>query len=322
LVKKKKIELLQVLRGWAAIVVLYSHYFSSQSINKYTSNGQMGVAFFFLISGFVLVYSTKERGIYHYWSKRALRLLPLYYLTTVMVLILGWISPNLLHSSEISLSAVIKSLVFIPYWTEAGVYPIYPICWTLTVEVFVYLIYYIAYRFFQKQAGVVTAIVLIVLVILGQTCFPNTLFAETYGRIYMLNFSIGMLCANFLPKLNLLNFPIKVPTFLTLGGCLLFLWSSLSFKETLGWTLFLGLIFVALLMIGQSFQFPTFFVQFGNATYSFYLIHYFVVKGWLRVVVPRIRTTLLLEIFGFFLCIAITTLLSQMSYRLLENPRR
>jgi peptidoglycan/LPS O-acetylase OafA/YrhL len=275
----------------------------------------MGVAFFFLISGFVLVYSTKERGVKHYWVKKAIRLLPLYYLTTALVLVLGLISPKLLYSSEINFSAIIKSLLFVPYWTKVGVYPIYPICWTLTVEVFVYLIYYLIYRLFSKRAGLITAIVLIVLVILGQICFPNTLFSEVYGRIYMLNFSIGMLSANFLPKLD---FSIKIPTFINLSGCILFVGSSLYFKETLVWTLLIDTIFVALLILGQSCQFPTFAVQFGNATYSFYLIHYFVVKGWLRVVVPRIGNTLLLEILGFFLCFMITTVLSQISYRWIE----
>jgi peptidoglycan/LPS O-acetylase OafA/YrhL len=232
-----------------------------------------------------------------------------------MVLILGLLSPNLLHSSEISWTALIKSLVFIPYWTEAGVYPIYPICWTLTVEVFVYFVYYIAYRLFYKQAGLATSIVLIAFIILGQLYFPNTLFAEVYGRIYLLNFSIGMLCANFLPKLD---FSIKIPAWITLGSAVFFLWCALYFKETWKWTLGIDIVFVILLTIGQSFQFPKFAVQFGNATYSFYLIHYFVVKGWLRIVVPRIGNTLLLEIAGFFLCIVITTILSQISYRFIE----
>ena len=301
----KKIEILQILRGYAAITVLCSHYFMT---GKAHTNGQMGVAVFFLISGFVLVYSTKNRSLEGYWKKRAIRLLPLYYVTTLLVFALGFIAPNLIHSSEISLRAFVKSLLFIPYETKIGVYPIYPICWTLTVEVFVYLVYYLICILNKKRAGILTAVFLILCVILGQSVLKGSLFSEVYGRIYMINFSIGMLLAVMFPTLKKHSF--KVPATVTMIGCVIFVFISLYFEESFPWTVGIGIVFGILVILGQGFTFPKIFVKFGNATYSFYLIHYFVVKGWLRIIMPRIGSSMVIEIVGLIVCIGITALLS------------
>ncbi len=312
----KKIEILQILRGYAAITVLCSHYFMT---GKAHSNGQMGVAVFFLISGFVLVYSTRNKSLEGYWKKRARKLLPLYYLTTILVFILGFISPSLIHSSETSIKALIKSMLFIPYATEVGVYPLYPICWTLTVEVFVYLVYYLACILNKKKAGMITAIVLLLFTFLGQNVVRVTLFSETYGRIYMINFSIGMILAVLLPKFNKYRIEVKVPEVVTILGCVLFVVLSLYFEENLVLTICVGIVFCILVILGQGCTFHSLFVQFGNATYSFYLIHYFVVKGWLRVIMPRIGSGIAIETVGLIVCIGITAVLSQISYRLIES---
>ena len=308
----KKIEILQILRGYAAITVLCSHYFMTGKVH---SNGQMGVAVFFLISGFVLVYSTKNRSLEGYWKKRAIRLLPLYYITTFLVFILGFIAPSLIHSSEISLQALIKSLLFIPYETEVGVYPIYPICWTLTIEVFVYLVYYLICILNKKKAGILTAFCLLFCTLLGQTVEKGSLFAQTYGRIYMINFSIGMLLAVVLPVIK--KYQFKVPAMITIIGCVIFVFLSLYFEESFLWTVGLGIVFCVIVVLGQGFTFSPIFVKFGKATYSFYLIHYFVVKGWLRVVMPRIGSSIAIESVGLIACIGVTAWLSY----LLEGRR-
>ena len=312
----KKIEILQILRGYAAITVLCSHYFITGKIH---SNGQMGVAVFFLISGFVLVYSTKNKSLEGYWKKRARRLLPLYYLTTILVFILGLIAPSLIHSSEISIKALIKSMLFIPYATEVGVYPLYPICWTLTVEVFVYLVYYLVCVLNKKRAGMITAILLFICTFLGQNVVKDTLFSETYGRIYMINFSIGMILAVLLPKFKKYRMEFKVPAVVIILGCVLFVYFSLYFKENFILTICVGVVFCILVILGQGCTFHSVFVQFGNATYSFYLIHYFVVKGWLRVMMPRIGSGIAIEVLGLIVCIGITAVLSQISYHLIES---
>ena len=88
--KKIKIEQLTGLRSFAAMLVFLSHSSwdgTSLHLAKIFESGYVGVSFFFLLSGFVLSYSYKERVLNHslsylkYSLLRLARLSPLHLLT-------------------------------------------------------------------------------------------------------------------------------------------------------------------------------------------------------------------------------------------------
>ena len=69
----KKYASLQVLRGIAAVMIVIGH--ATEALGKRCG---AGVEMFFIISGFVMMYST-EKGLDSFFLRRAVRLVPLYW---------------------------------------------------------------------------------------------------------------------------------------------------------------------------------------------------------------------------------------------------
>lgn len=79
---KEKIDSLQFVRAFAAIWVLVTHVFQKLDIKlfgDYYLSGQYGVDVFFILSGFIIYLTTKERTDWkHFLLKRVLRIFPAY----------------------------------------------------------------------------------------------------------------------------------------------------------------------------------------------------------------------------------------------------
>jgi peptidoglycan/LPS O-acetylase OafA/YrhL len=113
-----KLDVINGLRGWAILAVIYHHLFgrltepgfASQEIFgvafnplSFLSNGWLGVNLFFMLSGFVLAYPfiagrrhMKDwENIRDFYRRRGRRLLPLYYLCVVICMIFLWPMPAL-----------------------------------------------------------------------------------------------------------------------------------------------------------------------------------------------------------------------------------
>ncbi|MBI1781730.1 MAG: acyltransferase [Sphingobacteriales bacterium] len=91
---------LDSLRAIAVILVIISHWFTHEQIlNRYTSNGILGVTLFFVLSGFlitgILMRSKQQvesgasiRAAFKvFYIRRALRIFPVYYLLLILLLI-------------------------------------------------------------------------------------------------------------------------------------------------------------------------------------------------------------------------------------------
>jgi peptidoglycan/LPS O-acetylase OafA/YrhL len=114
----EKLSVINGLRGWAILVVLFGHLFGAYfdpaspisvlapgtgSPLRLLSFGGLGVPLFFIVSGFVLFlpYAMGRRrmatraAVRHYYTRRAARLLPLYYLVVIICLLFNQ-DPDLL----------------------------------------------------------------------------------------------------------------------------------------------------------------------------------------------------------------------------------
>lgn len=335
---RRTIEILQIMRTFSAMIVLLSHLFTLAENRFFVYfTGRLGVAFFFMISGFLLVYTDhgKTKG---YFRKRFIRLVPLYWLTTWLVFAIGLVMPSFLHTATADLPSLLKSMFFIPFRTADGIFPLYPIGWTLTAEVFLYVLYFIPTlllripmfhaRFSGKEIigkAIFTSAVLILLVILRQI-FPGTLFLDAYGAKYMLYFVIGLLLASAWEQIMMHTQKIMLPArpqkwvswIMVAGIGMLFLGSATIFRENYLSIIALGVLFVVLLLVFWNMQFPKLFVMLGNISYSFYLIHYFVVKGYVRLVCRSGESTAFTGIAAFLACYFLTAFLAYFSYRIVE----
>jgi exopolysaccharide production protein ExoZ len=142
---------LQYLRGLAALMVVFHHarqYFPSDSILGgvgWNEWGSRGVDIFFVISGFVMVYSTqgyaaglpRAAQAVDFLLKRAIRVVPLYWIATL------WTAKWLILRGEAGLDLA-KDFLFVPHFHDQGHGLIWPYLfqgWTINYEMFFYLLF-------------------------------------------------------------------------------------------------------------------------------------------------------------------------------------
>jgi exopolysaccharide production protein ExoZ len=108
--------------------------------------GWTGVAVFFVISGLIMVRSSYDSfgtlaQARRFWIRRILRIVPLYWLATIVFLIVA-----LMRTNAVDVVEVIKSLLFVPYFSPrlSDMKPIVPQGWTLNYEMMFYAIFTLA----------------------------------------------------------------------------------------------------------------------------------------------------------------------------------
>ncbi|EBS7894392.1 acyltransferase family protein, partial [Salmonella enterica] len=120
---------IQVLRGIAALIVvlghnrsLYGHIDSGSFIDYLTMQATFGVEIFFIISGFIITYSTRNASgdsfarFYSFLTKRIFRIYPIYFIVLSVYVSLFCYNFNEGHFTlyEFTLSNIIKSFLLIP----------------------------------------------------------------------------------------------------------------------------------------------------------------------------------------------------------------
>ena len=344
----KRIDVIQLVRGIGALLVCLFHF--KGLLNTSTShlgttlfgNGAIGVSLFFIISGFIMVYTTRKSDgsalyVKNFMIKRLIRIIPLYY-----IMVLFWVfayDTNLDYFSK-DFMTLVKTFCFVPIFdSPAGpAYGMPPlkVGWSLNYELFFYLI--IGISLFMKRFR------------------WGMLFATFAGLIIMIPlFSRGFVSFhpsnNYhfgFPYLSLMTNPVML--YLVMGVALGLLYDStfsirskwlqtgllvlsialffLLYFKVLPFTgNFFALLFVcSFLFFGLLFfnkergiKVPAVFVYLGNMSYSLYLIHPTVI-----IVLPRF-----LRLFGvvgeldrilrFFVLIAFTLVLSILSYEFIEK---
>src|SRR4028119_1297881 len=140
----KTLNLLQVYRGIAAVLVVLFHlnYISVQTFNQVIffnlfKGGWIGVDYFFVLSGFIMVYVHrsvigKKDQLKSFLVKRAVRIYPIYWIITLTLWCLFLVIPAFANNQDLSLGHVIVSLLLIPQKDQF----ILEVGWTLTYEIY------------------------------------------------------------------------------------------------------------------------------------------------------------------------------------------
>ena len=146
---------LQELRGMSACLIVISH-IPLVGITIGTSLGGYGVTMFFLLSGFLLIHST-EKSTSFFLEKRIIRIIPMYYLITLVTYVMASIQPEWFNTTVATPQNLIKSLLFIPYMNPNGnVRPILDVAWALFPEVWFYIVFYISLKISYKHRALIT----------------------------------------------------------------------------------------------------------------------------------------------------------------------
>jgi peptidoglycan/LPS O-acetylase OafA/YrhL len=146
--KSRRLEFLDVLRGFAAMSVFVQHSVERVShsfaiwASRAVNFGEMGVVVFFIASGFIIPVSIEKYGsIAWFWLGRVLRLWPVYLLSLLAVILVDAWMPELnairyFHSRPavfvLGNLTMMEEFLHIPY--GIGVY------WTLSLELSFYAV--------------------------------------------------------------------------------------------------------------------------------------------------------------------------------------
>ena len=193
---KPTIRSIQYLRGIASCVVVFQH-LSDRTV-KYNiiapglndfGFGFFGVDLFFIISGFIMIYITKpNQSIFKFWLRRFLRISPIYYVLTIISLVIYIYLPNS-GQFKPDIYDLINSILYIP--TNRGA--IVGVGWSLNYEMYFYFIFGLA--LFMPAQYQVFAILLFLAssVGLGFIIGINDPFIQQVTSPLLIEFCIGIL---------------------------------------------------------------------------------------------------------------------------------
>lgn len=224
---------IHALRGVAATLVVISHAinlsiprFPEYKIG-YFPYRVGGVDIFFVISGYIMVRSTmkyregKLNGL-SFLKKRLLRIVPLYWVITLLISALVFIRPAF-SENPFSFAFLLASLTFFPYQVgkETLRTSVIPQAWTLGYEMFFYLLF----AFFTSinyKKGVIGLCVLFGALVAVYP-FTGNYYTTHFTDPVIMDLMVGMVLA-FLP----LEKVAKIRWFLI---CVGFLWLFLFFPH-------------------------------------------------------------------------------------------
>jgi peptidoglycan/LPS O-acetylase OafA/YrhL len=153
---KERLYGLELLRFIAAALVLFFHI-------SVIGVGEFGVDIFFIISGFVMMYSTQTDSR-NFFLKRLIRIVPLYWLVTIITFSFYYIFPSFFSLPSNDLSHLVMSLLFIPFDKNgSGHAPILSVGWTLNYEMYFYFLFSLACIISNKNRGIVVVFLIVVI---------------------------------------------------------------------------------------------------------------------------------------------------------------
>lgn len=233
---EKRFDNLQGLRGFAALLVLVEHTANAISTRFLGTTPQdsplaifpfaAGVDIFFVISGFIIAFSSRslfaKPGAWKsFLLRRLARVVPLYWLMTgVMICALILIGSR--AWSDASWSSVAASFIFLPAGNADGLTaPILAIGWTLNYEMAFYALFAVALCFPQRIALIFIVGMLVLVVALGKLFEPATLALQFWTNPVVLEFAAGV-CLYELHRAGKLALPGIAQLFLSLAALFCF----------------------------------------------------------------------------------------------------
>ena len=324
------INSIQILRALAAFGVFFAHY-ALFGIHA----GSFGVDIFFIISGFIIAYvvnfTTKD-----FLIKRIIRIVPLYIIATSCTIFLTILKPQWFKSVILSIEAVLKSFLFIPYRLEQSG-PILSLGWTLNFEMFFYLAMTVCILFIKNKKKLVVACSLLLTVFLIIIyVYPVDYYPLNFYRKGLLpEFIYGLFLYYFWEYIKNIKAKDKIRIlYFTIGVCALifliysdltkeFNYISRNIRTGIPCLLIVaGFMSVEPFLNGKS-KTVKLLSLIGDSSYAMYLFHPFILFGFTRVVFPYVfgaETNTFLEVFKFIIASSTLIVVSVLIYKFLDKP--
>jgi peptidoglycan/LPS O-acetylase OafA/YrhL len=283
------IQLLRAVAAYLVVVVHIGGLFKGSGLDGYFHITSCGVDIFFVISGFIMVYTTSQNpgmSAGEFLRHRLARVVPSYWLLTGALFLLGQVGRVQLSGTQVTGEHLLKSLFFIPYARLDGrMEPLLFVGWSLNYEMAFYLAFALAMvgrgriAHLRWLAGAMVALVL-------SRALPFDLPRELhfYRAPILLDFVYGMVLARYYMRMPVGRLWSRMATVVLVSGFLAMLGLQIvatGMVASLGGGLLAALVVGAALQIELAGRWPRwrFGESMGNASYALYLTHPFVVSA-------------------------------------------
>ena len=216
---------LQILRAFAALNVVVFHIISAAETHNYKTEflsvlegwGANGVDIFFVISGFVMLYTQMKtkRTVLGFLKLRVIRIAPIYWILTSVVILLYVLDPSAFREMKITSDWALSSYLFLSGALQFE-YPIMNVGWTLEWEMLFYLVFALSLWFSTWRSSlaavfiVLTAVALVLSNYILLEFLGGLVVALVYGKgfvrgrtgVISLGIGIFLLCLSILPSVR------------------------------------------------------------------------------------------------------------------------
>jgi len=336
-----RLDSIQVLRGIAAILVVLHHFaFASADYSGQPSwivksglatLGASGVDLFFVISGFIMVYTTRQKAGARYaidfMKKRLFRIYPLYWVWTT-VLVALWLSGHAFNSHKFSASYIWQSYLLFPAFSGSNYHPMLDQGWTLSFEILFYIVFALSLYFgFKKHKLFFLVPAFAVLILAGHNLLllPSPLkylFSSPLLLEFLYGVAAGEIVLRFGTALKT-SWNSMIPLLLMMAGVTALAASSrFAAAESLRFLAWGIPAFLVVLAAGLASHrsYGRLWVYLGNASYSIYLTHGFFTSAYgsfLKHAAPLRAAPADLMIVGMT---ALTVAVTSLGYLMVERP--
>ncbi|MCW5202675.1 acyltransferase [Desulfobulbus sp. US4] len=330
---------IQVLRGIAVILIICFHTWemliayageggAGRLSDGFWRAGASGVDIFFIISGFIIVHSTRGKSqsvksCRLFLQKRAIRIIPLYWIYSCFFLLLV-LCPFTLKNTVFSLQHTILSFLLIPAINPVtGLdLPLLPQGWTLSYEVYFYLFFGILLT--QKKQFILPSLTLFFVLSVCVGFFIET--ENPIIRVVLNPLLLEFVCGSYLAyKIYSISITSRFCYFMILTGGISLLLAGF-FRLPVDYRVISYGIPCSLIILGlvcleknESVLFPQIFIKLGDSSYSIYLSHIFVILIFStllkRQIIPIYLTHTHIAVLTVFSCLFV----GYCSYVLLEK---
>lgn len=331
----QKLYSVQYLRAAAALLVVVAHAFSHQlglGNPIIVLAGQLGVLLFFVISGFIMVYISGPGPFSapKFLWRRAVRIVPLYWLFTGLAALLAVLAPALFKTTTFTWPHLLQSLFFIVHEApdRGGSSPLLSLGWTLNYEAYFYLAFAVLAFLAARLRIVALSVAFLALWLLGLLLQSSDPVVQFYLNVSPLGFAAGSWVGYAALKGKIafprrgVVLPLGLVALVGLGiglvdqqqtvGMLISFAGQLAFAVS---ALLLGLMFES------GWKHLPLLERLGDASYAIYLTHMFVIGAALGVGERLLDLSSPAAIITAALgCVVLATLAGVLTHEVIEKP--
>jgi peptidoglycan/LPS O-acetylase OafA/YrhL len=335
-------EQITFTRFFAALSIVVFHFgknispFNESSIKILFLQAHIGVSYFFLLSGFIMILAYKEKGkieFVDYIKRRFARIYPVYGLAILLL-----IAYQLFTSQSLNYQGIILNLALLQSWVPGMALSHNFPGWSISVEMFFYVSFpFLLNKFYKKYSFSTLLTPIILLFVLSQIIFHVLAKSSFYSGypskshdlfyyfplMHLNEFLIGNLAGLFFLKgIKVRNYDLHIVSIILLVGILLSLKLSIDFHNGMLAIFFVPLIILISANNGNLTRLLNhkIFIFFGEISFGMYILQaptFLWVSRFIRKVIQISNPTII-----FYSSLSVLIIFASISYKYYETPLR